>query len=536
MLCIVGSRSVTFTIFRDPIIALRRAAMVVCACSLFGLPGTANAETRPNIVLIMTDDLDTGSIQTMIDAGMMPNLQQYVIERGATFSQSFAVNGHGCPSRQTLFQGRYAHNSGSGPGVCSVENFDDSSTLATWLRTAGYRTALVGRYLDGYGYMDINRDGTVNLDDARYIPPGWDNWQAIVFSGIPPKTAVQWYENANMYNYNMNDHGQLIDYGTGPAVYQTDVIANRAVNYISGAASGSTPFFLMVAGTAPHVETSPDPRTINEYQDAWRWDIRPAQRHLNSVAFQLPRPPSFNESNDDIGDKPLWVQALPLLTGQDISNLTQQYRNRLASLRAVDDLVGGLCRALTDAGEFENTVILITSDNGWHYGQHRLSHKRTAYEEAIRVPLFISSGGKKTVAALVTNVDLAPTIVDLAGIGQGRRMDGVSFLPLLKQPDLPWRKRFLLENDSLNPMGVFAVPPYSGIRTGPNALQTPNECYVMYTNGEVEFYDLAIDPYAQTSLHADPSPLRIQQRAILNQQLSSLKNCKLGSCQALEFQ
>jgi arylsulfatase A-like enzyme len=341
-----------------------------------------------------------------------------------------------------------------------------------------------------------------------------------------------------MYNYVMNINGALRPYSNAPNDYQTDVIAGRAVDYIIRTAqAGESPFFLLVAPTAPHVEVFPSPTTIDEYQDSWKWSIRPAPRHVDSVLFPLPNPLSFNE--EDVADKPAWIQSKPNMTPEDWQFATRQYRDRLASLRAVDNLIQRVIVALGQVGELRNTVLLFTSDNGWLYGEHRLSAKLAAFEEAIRVPLFIRSGNPSTVNALVTNIDLAPTILDLAGVPMPTSVDGKSVVPLLTDPSLPWRKRFLVESwEVVGQPGEplpFEVPTFNAIRTGPDEPDVPNMTLVAYQDGGGEFYDLAIDLPQMDSLHLDTTPLRVQQRSVLTKWLQGLARCGDGSCQELEF-
>lgn len=527
-------------------------ALALCGLTFGARPSVVvRAQTKPNIVFILTDDLDVGSLTTMLAAGLMPNLQQYVVGPGLTFSNSFISNGHGCPSRGTFYNGLYYHNWHAIDDNCSVASFTDTNTLAVWLHNAGYQTALIGRYLDGYGYTDINHDGVVNMQDVRYVPPGWDNWQAFVFpyydSDYPPSTFPYPYENANMYKYRINDNGTVVSYGKSAQDYQVDVIAQRAANYIIGARGAAAPLFMLVAPTAPHVEVdqelgapssplaSQQDSPALSYHAFWKADIRPAPRYVGSVTFSVPRPPSFNEA--DVSDKPLWVQEKPLLDSTDITNLTRQYQDRLASLRAVDDLVGTVAQALAATGRLQNTTFLFSSDNGWFYAQHRLSGKLAAYEEAARVPLYISGpgiSGPLTTTAQVTNVDWAPSIAQLAGTTPGAPVDGVSFVPLLTQPDQPWRNRYLLDNVASN-VSIFSVPTYDAVRAAPSAAETPNETYVRYADGEGEFYDDTADPYQLSNLWLDSSSIRVQQRKILNQQLAELKSCGGGSCQTLEF-
>ncbi|MCI0407925.1 MAG: sulfatase-like hydrolase/transferase, partial [Acidobacteria bacterium] len=246
---------------------------------------------------------------------------------------------------------------------------------------------------------------------------------------------------------------------------------------------------------------------------------------------------------------PLWR---PQLNGQDKLFLLRQYRNRLESLRAVDDLVGRVFEALTVAGELDRTVVFFTSDNGFLYGEHRLGEKLVAYEESIRVPLYVRVPGRPGPLALdqlVLNTDLAPTIADLAGVAPGLPVDGRSLVPLLAGPvPWDWRQRFLVEHwwgDS-----VFEIPSFAAVRTGATDPLSSQTLYVEYydqnydqmKDGEAdpvqfrELYDLAQDPNQLQSLHRDKS--RLPQMSLLRKLLSELKECGSSQgqsrCQELE--
>ena len=235
-----------------------------------------------------------------------------------------------------------------------------------------------------------------------------------------------------------------------------------------------------------------------------------------------------------------------MLTSQDSTNAASKYRARMGSLRAIDDLIGTIGASLEAAGELEGTAFLFTSDNGYHYGEHRLAEKLDAYEESIRVPLTMAipgvTGGQ-VLRQYITNNDLAPTLVELAGTQAGITTDGRSFLPLFDSPTQPWRKRFLVEqwwelgNGNPNQEVYWKIPDYAAVRTSPSTRYVPAQMYVEYADPDasVEFYDLHIDPNQLASLHADPSPMRALQRSIHAQWLTALKACHGESCRALEF-
>lgn len=482
--------------------------------------------TRPNIVVVMVDDLDARAYARMLSLGLLPNIQASVVNRGVSFANAFVTNALCCPSRATFLTGQYSHNNGvlsNAPPNGGVGVFDDTSTLATWLRAAGYRTTFLGKYLNYYGVSDVNHDGTIDLQDALYVPPGWDDWQALV----DPSTYL-------MYQYTINDNRSLVTYGTAATDYQTDVLAERAARVIDAAeANDAQPFFLTIFPSAPHSELWPAV-PADTFADVWRWTIRPAPRHLGTITVGVPPVPSFNEA--DISDKPAWLQVRAPLAPVDMVYAQRKYQDRLGSVRAIDDMVGRVVQALTQRGELQNTVIVFTSDNGFFIGEHRMSEKLAAYEESIRVPLVISmpdAPGPQTSSALVLNNDLAPTLAELAGAAPGLPVDGRSLLPVIADPALTsWRRRFLVEHWAVDvtPMGVHDLPDFAAVRTG-------TLTYVEYDDGfqSREFYDASVDPYQMTSLHNDGSADRTSQRQILAQWLAALKTCGGGGCRTLEF-
>ena len=317
-----------------------------------------------------------------------------------------------CPSRATILRGQYTHNHeilSNEPPLGGFEKFrflgHENSTMATWVKEQGYRTAFFGKYLNGY--------------NETYIPPGWDEWYAVT---------------GNYLSHTFNENGHLVSYEP-ESYYDTDVISDKASDYITRTAGADPPFFtadrpfLMWIGTkAPHQPATPAPRDENAYPDV-----------------SLPHPPSFDE--EDVSDKPDWVSDNPPLSLEQKRYMEELYRKRLQSMLAVDDMIGDLVKALHDSGELDNTYIVFTSDNGFHLGQHRLgAGKWTPYEEDIRVPLIVRGPGVpegKTLHHMVLNNDLAPTFADLAGAEPPSFVDGRSLKPLLTDDPTPledWRQ------------------------------------------------------------------------------------------------
>ncbi|HXG63364.1 MAG TPA: sulfatase [Planctomycetota bacterium] len=482
------------------------ALIIAAALAFFGTPAsgfpTAQEASKPNLVVILADDLDEGSLETMLRAGLLPHIQRTFVAGGIRFVNSFVTNAVCAPSRATFLTGQYSHNhgvlhNGDLTGRGGVTALDHSSTLPVWLREAGYRTGHVGKYLNGYGATT----------DRAWVPPGWDYWQGL----IDPSTY-------KVYGYFINDNGDPSDEPI--MIYQTDFLAQRSVRFVHECdrLNDNQPFFLVVAPLAPHVEVHESSGNI------WEWTIRPALRHEGSTDFlKLPRPPSFNEL--DARDKPRWLRERPLLGPADVTALERKYRDRLASLRAVDDLVGEVMKALEETGEADRTVLVLTADNGYFYGEHRLPEKLAAYEEAIRVPLYIrvpGLAGGREVRDAALNTDLAPTLVELAGATAGRVMDGRSLVPALLGGGGLGRKRFLVEHWMVG--GRYTVPTYSAVRTLVGEPAAPLALYVEYREGEWgarEYYELVTDPYQLESRHDDLSTG--WKRAYLNGYLERLR-------------
>ena len=477
--------------------------------AVLGLPGAFAAPARPdrpNIILILTDDLDAKSIS------VMPQLKTLIADQGTTFTNFFVTYALCCPSRSSILRGQYVRNHQvltNTPPSGGFEKFqavgNDQSTIATWLKAAGYRTTLMGKYLNGYP----------DRNNPTYVPPGWDEWYSPVTGSA--------YGN---YNYRMNENGRLVEYGNTPQDYLTDVLARKASDVIRRATRDGTPFFIYLATYAPHAPATP------------------ARRHANAFPnTTAPRPPSFNEA--DVSDKPAWVQDLPLLSPEQITRINEQYRVRLRSLLAVDDLLATLVDVLQNTGQLGRTYILFTSDNGFHLGEHRmLMGKNTAYDEDIRVPLIVRGPAvpaRRTLEHLTLNIDLAPTFAELAGAAMPAFVDGRSLVPLLGATPPPlaqWRQAFLVEH-YVEPRR--AEPPGAGERRAPvrrgggvpdlNGIRTQNAIYVEYGTGERELYNLVTDPYElQNLLRTVPADLEAQFAA----RLADLRRCAAAPCRTAE--
>jgi N-acetylglucosamine-6-sulfatase len=381
----------------------------------------AQTDERPNFVFVMTDDLDERSMQDL------PGIREIMGTNGTTFENAYVTYSLCCPSRASILTGQYPHNHqiiGNGLPEGGEEKFrlgPDQSTIATWLDDAGYQTKLVGKYMNSYNDL--------------YVPPGWDEWYAMIgnhWTISDPATGK------------INNNGKQTTVGG----HSTDVFANKASDFITSSSTDAAPFFLLVGTKAPHAP----PEVATRYQNTF-------------TTTPLPKPANFNEA--DISDKPQWLRSnYPTTLSQSkISNLQNTYRERLRSMLSVEDLLKKIVTTLDQTGQLDNTYIFFTSDNGYHMGNHRLGHnKKTPYEEDIGVPLMVRGPGVPAAEVrkqLVLNNDFAPTIADLASatIPKPEEVDGSSFAPLLtNSPPSSWRTAFL-EEGWLEGGRPFPLPP-----------------------------------------------------------------------------
>jgi N-acetylglucosamine-6-sulfatase len=455
----------------------------------------AAAETRPNILVIESDD------QTLESVRVMDNVNSLIGGQGATFRKSFVNYSFCCPSRATFLTGQYMHNHGvlgNNPPAGGFDRFEElhgSNNLAVWLQDSGYYTALIGKYLNVYA-------------NQPRVPPGWSEWHA----AAP--------DDQNVYNYTLNNNGALVTYGEDPADFKQDVLTGKAVGFVNRRAPSTKPFFLWLTYTAPH-QAPPEPNP-NPPSDCGG-TAKPAPRHAHAFdAEPLPRPPNFNEA--DVSDKPAQIQNLPRLNANQIAYNQRRYRCELESLLSVDEGVKKILQALVANGELNNTLIVYTSDNGFFHGEHRIpGDKQRLYEESIRVPLEIRGPGIPrgvNVGALSINADLAPTIVDVANATPGLVMDGRSLIPVAQNPGIEQGRELLVEQ----PTDLQTFPNLPSFE----AIRTARYMYAEHGTGEKELYDLKNDPFELQSRHDDLAYVSVE--AQLAVRLNELQNCAGSSC------
>lgn len=432
-------------------------------------PSPPAALDRPNIVLVLTDD------QTYEAVARMPYVssQQWV-----SFDRAYVENALCCPSRAAILTGQYDYHNRVVNNATGLL-LDERTTLPTWLQAAGYRTALVGKYLNAYPF---NR--------APYTPAGWTDWHVPYGSGL--------YQQ---YNYNLDDNGVLSRRGNAPSDYQVDVLRDTAVRLIESTPA-TQPLFLYFAPTSTH----------------WPWRAPPRY----STAFGTTAMPHYpNQTERSMAGKPAYLRRLPLLP---LSQMDAERRAEWRGSLAVDDAVRGIDAALAATGRASDTVLVFMSDNGYAFGAHRWRTKRCEYEECAHVPLLVRYPGQSARVdhRLVTNVDLASTFAQLAGATPTIPQDGASLVPLVTQTGAAIRTGVLLHwagGDQLGNPTPDAVPAYWGLRT-------ERYRYVELATGERELYDLAVDPYELRNVVADPAYVQI--RSALAAQLAKAKGPDAG--------
>ncbi|MEW5987482.1 MAG: sulfatase-like hydrolase/transferase, partial [Chloroflexota bacterium] len=452
-------------------------------------PAPLAADGLPNVIVILTDDQRWDTLcanqygmsaicQLPAPDRPMPVVESELIANGVLFTNALSTNPACCPARASLLSGGFhSHHtnvlSNRLPNG-SVQQFTDTTTIATLLQQQGYQTALIGKYLNGY---------TALVDEGTgegYVPPGWDSFYGSYIQ-------EDWLASLEFVVGSSTAEGpgtgiiQAITDGT----YLTDYERDRALDFINTTCPGQScaaPFFLYLSLEAPH-----DPAT-------------PAARHAALFTDVIYQERGWGElPDDDLTDKPLHVQNNgPTWTpGADDAF----HQDQLRSLRAVDEAVAAILDTLEQKNLLSNTVIIFASDNGYLWGEHKLEGKFTPYEESIRVPLVIRKDGvaPHLEDALVSlNLDLGPTILELAQVTP-IGSDGDSLLPLLNDPSLPWRDSLLLERFSDGGESAPDLPSWTGIRTADNWK------YIEYAAGERELYDLTADPYELNSQHANPA-------------------------------
>jgi N-acetylglucosamine-6-sulfatase len=517
----------------------------------------ASAVQRPSFVVIQTDDqtLDALYAEYTPLGGApipaMPNTLSLIAARGVTLNRYYVTYPLCCPSRVSLLTGRYAHNhnvrgnvppEGGSTGFAVRQGY--THNLATWLQGAGYRTIHIGKYLNGYGDEPY--------DPGTAVPPGWDAWHSVLNSDT----------DHFFYGYKLNDNGQIDgpfgdpgnaetreygevdDFGCPqaplnglPCFYETDVLSRIATEELAGTPP-ERPFYLQLDYTAPHGDfrkpAGPEP----------------APRHYDSFAgAALPHDRAQGVNEGNVADKPRFIREAAYLSPTELHTYRVYYQKVLESLRSVDEGVKEVIDTLGAVHRLRNTYVIFTSDNGFFFGEHRLTGgKFLAYEVSTHVPFLMRGPGIKPASStgeLAANIDIAPTVLELAKVKADKSTDGRSLVPFVKDTSLRSRRPILFESfvetsdveahggdpnatpsARRSPNGAtasIAAPPkdYEGIRLGPYK-------YIEWPDGEKELYDITKDPYELNNIVRDRnlSPIR----NFLHNQLQRLEDCSGATC------
>jgi N-acetylglucosamine-6-sulfatase len=460
-------------------VAGRAARSVVVAATILLVAATlsrgGSAQTtpagKPNVILILTDDQRTSDLRHM------PNVRGLLTDQGTTFENHVLTEPVCCPSRASFLRGQYPHNHhviGQGANGFAKRGLDESTT-AVWLHEQGYQTGYVGKYLNGY-------------KRSRYVPPGWDSWSANVDDAVWARCLA------------VNGHQRCADGNPD------ERLAERAATFLRKAA-GNRPFFLVFSPSAPHQFGNGPPITT-------------AKDRRRFKDAKLPRSPSFNEKK--VSDKPKFLRE-PRLDNGAIKALTKEHRARIASLQVVDRAVGDMVRLLAERGALDNTYIFFTTDNGYLLGEHRMAGaKALPYVEAVNFPLLVRGPGVPAGVVrpeLVANIDLAPTLAQIAGAAVPSFVDGRSMLPLLSGVTVPWRSAVLIERTG-------GHLPFSGV------LDEDGGWYTEWKRGAQELYDLRVDPYQLQNAIDETS--KAAKTAAMRTRLDALRNCVADACRSAE--
>jgi N-acetylglucosamine-6-sulfatase len=436
------SRPLAFRRQQATLIGAALAALIGLSCQLGGVErSAADDPAPPNVLLVVTDDQPTGMTRRMPALREAPGFVR--------FNSYYDNNPLCCPSRSTLLTGLYSHHTGVETNLVA-STFDDTSTLATWL-DADYRTGLFGKYLNDYPWQR----------GRNYVPPGWDRWSAFT-------------PDASYYDYTLVGDDSRKHYGDAPKDYSTDVLARQVDRFIRDSSSAGDPFFAYFAPYGPHAPRTPAPRDRHAFA---------------GVPVKLPA--NFNRVAKDA---PRWWAKRPKL---DPDTERRATKDQWRTLLSVDDAIARFMRTLKRTGQFDNTVIVFLSDNGYSLGAHRNPWKDCAYEECIHLPLWVrwpghTSGGE--IDALAGSMDIAPTIAEIAGAPTATPVDGRSLVPLLTGEATSLGRPILLRHVRY----PRVAPSFWGVRT-------ERWTYVRYESGERELYDNSADPAQLHNLARRPA-------------------------------
>jgi uncharacterized protein (TIGR03437 family) len=399
-------------------------------------PEAISADDRPNFLIIITDDqrYDT------FNRDYMPLTTAMIAEQGVSFQRAYVAAPSCCPSRASILTGMLPRRT----GVLRNSDTLNLPTVANHLHDAGYYTGLIGKYLNSW-------DGSPR--------PEFDYWTSFSYGQTP------------YYNPLLNVNGA---WSNVPG-YITYILRDHAIRFLNQVPA-EQPFLLFFTPNAPHGPAEAAPEDVNLFQNA-----------------PLPKPPNVNEN--DMADKPAWLQGLPSVSAAEVAAYEIFMRRQLRTLASLDRSIAEILRTLESQRKLDKTVVIFLSDNGLLWGEHRIwVEKWRVYEPSIRVPFAVRypplAPTPRTDFSLVANVDIAPTLYELAGLPIPSDVDGFSLTHLLRGTDQWQRDALLIEDWDL-------YPPFRALHTG-------RYVYVETPSDQPELYDLEHDPYQLQNLIQSP--------------------------------
>jgi len=484
------------------------------------------AAGKPNVIVVLADDLD----KTLMP--YMPNVQRLVRDAGAELTNFYVEQSTCCTSRATILSGRYAHNHGvianTWPkgGFARWQLTGEAHALPVWLSEAGYRTALLGKYFNEYPFPPSTvRDWRDRGELRHYMPPGWTNWWSPVRGNAYNQTRYKLNVN---HSVDRDVREEFLD----------EFLGRTAVSLVGGASRfhfdrGGQ--FVYYASYSPHAPYAYPPEYADEFNEA-----------------RYPRTPDFDE--DDVSDKFGVTRLRKPLTPDNEREIDEAFRDRVRSVQVLDRNVADLVGALEEEGALEDTYLVFTSDNGYIMGGHRREiGKYNHFQSTVNVPFYVRGPGitaGTTIEDPAGNVDIAPTIADMADAQMPADLDGISLLPRLTGgPELA--RSFLLLGRDLIPTNRRASTPLE---------ETPEKFVldarasrlndfvgivgerfklIHYTHlRREELYDLVRDPYELNNLlaggEASYDAMSLVGRGIVDQlrnALDGLVECRGPDCQ-----
>jgi arylsulfatase A-like enzyme len=423
--------------------------LLLATLSLASVAPSVHAQM--NVLVVMTDD------QRFDTIAAMPNLSNLAAQ-GVRFANAYMPSPLCGPARASLFSGGYLTQNTlvleNGAPNGGVKAFNDKGNLGSALQAVGYRTAFVGKWVNGYEAL------------GRYVPPGWTRW----VGRHSYATTASWFN----FEYTLGSStafasstGSIVDSQKYTTYYERD----QVLNFLEQGKASSQPFFVLWSPSAPHAQATPAPEDATAYSN------------------YVYRERGYGET--DLRDKPWWVRYSTDKDGTD-----EFVRDQRRTLLGVDRSLAAIVDRIAQHGKLDNTLIIYTSDNGYMWGEHGLWGKDKTYEESARVPLVVVMPGvaPRVDTNLVSPmIDIGPTLFQLAGIS--RKTDGNSLVPLLRNPGQAWRQTMFFEKTS---SGAYTNALWAGIRN-------QRWKYVRYWTGEDELYDLVNDPFELNSRHRDPA-------------------------------